>query len=469
MTFIQLEFVLLLLGTLLLTGLARDARTQNLVLVVASCVFYGWVHPWFLGLLAFSTLLDFGVGLAMARWPQRKGALLALSLAGNLGLLGTFKYLDFFVANVAQLLEALGLQASVHTLGIFLPAGISFFTFQTLSYSLDIYRGRLQPSRDLVSYAAFVSMFPQLVAGPIERARDLLPQLEVRRQVTGRGLRSGAELALWGATKKVVVADTLAPYVDRVFAMEAPTAALLAAATLGFCVQILADFSGYTDIARGSARMLGVELRENFRRPYLARSPSDFWRRWHISLSSWFHEYVYVPLGGSRQGALKTAGAVSATMLLSGLWHGASWNFVLWGAYHALLLVAVREAGRRLPPAARAPFRPAWVQISLMYLATCLGWLIFRQRDLDKLLSYVDLPLGAGSPEHQAATAILLVLTGLLGGLLALGDRTREHWPRWRERLPRPEVLSGLGWGLMVTLVLLFSRDAARDFIYFRF
>ena len=469
MTFIQFEFVVLLVVTLVLTWVARTARAHNLVLLVASAIFYGWIHPWFLALLVFSTALDFVVGLQMVARPERKGALLLVSLAGNLGLLGVFKYLDFFISSVAELLGALGVQTSLHTLGIFLPAGISFFTFQTLSYSLDIYRGRLQPSRDIVSYAAFVSMFPQLVAGPIERARDLLPQLEARRVLTGSGLRSGLSLALWGATKKVVVADTLSPYVDRVFVMADPSASLVAAAAFAFAVQILADFSGYTDIARGAARMMGMELMENFDRPYMARSPSDFWRRWHISLSSWFHEYVYIPLGGSRGWALQTAGAVTATMLLSGLWHGASWNFVLWGAYHGALLTLVREGKRRLPGVLRPVFSFAPLQVGLMYLATCLGWLIFRQRDLDTLLAYARLPLGGGSTEHFVATAILLTMTVLLGGLLALGDRTRGLWPRVAAAFPRSDLGAGLGWGLMIALITLFSRDTASDFIYFRF
>ena len=258
MTFVQFEFLVFFAMVLALYWRFRQRRMQNAILVVSSLMFYGWVHWWFVGLLIFSTLLDYYVGIAMVERPAKKRQLLTISMCGNLGLLAVFKYLDFFIENVGAVLTALGFAYSPASLGIFLPVGISFFTFQTMSYTFDIYRGKLEPRRDLLDYATFVTMFPQLVAGPVERARNLLPQVEKPRVFDHERFRSGLSLALWGALKKLLVADTVAMYVDKVFAMPEPSAPLIAAATLGFAIQILADFSGYTDIARGTARMMGL-------------------------------------------------------------------------------------------------------------------------------------------------------------------------------------------------------------------
>ncbi len=476
MTFVQFEFLVLLGMVLLLywpvlgrlPALPRR-RLRNALLLGSSGVFYGWVHPWYLGLLGFSILLDFSIGIGMVRWPGRKKALLALSLVGNLGLLGVFKYFDFFVGNVALVLEGLGFQAHLPTLRLALPVGISFFTFQTLSYTLDIYRGKLQPRRDLLDYATFVALFPQLVAGPVERARDLLPQLEAPRSWSWERFQSGLGLALWGAAKKIVVADTLSLYVDLVFGMHHAGPVLTWAATLGFAVQILADFSGYTDMARGTARMLGLELVENFRRPYLAASPMDFWRRWHISFSSWIHEYVYVPLGGSKRGRLRTVGARYGALLLSGLWHGAAWNFVLWGAYHATLLTAYKLVIPALPEKLRT-WRPGrWLAVGPMFLFTCIGWLLFRQGDFDELLWTLRWAPWGGSAAEQIAARVVAGVSLAGGAFLALGSLVEVRlWPRLqasRWRLP----LRSLAWSLCILAIAVFARDTARDFIYFRF
>ncbi|MBN1337437.1 MAG: MBOAT family protein, partial [Deltaproteobacteria bacterium] len=290
MTFVQIEFVAFLAIVFTIYVLFRRFRAQNVVLLLASLVFYGWVHPWFLALLLFTATLDYLSGRAMARWPARKRWFLAASLTGDLGLLGYFKYADFFLENVRAGLDALGIPSAIGPIGVFLPVGISFYTFQSLSYIIDVYRGDTQPRRNLLDYFLFVAFFPQLVAGPILRADALLVQVERPRRITWEGFASGLSLALWGAFKKICVADVVADYVDKAFQLQAPNAALVAAATLGFGVQILADFSGYTDIARGVARMMGFELPLNFDHPYLAKSPSDFWRRWHISFSSWIRD-----------------------------------------------------------------------------------------------------------------------------------------------------------------------------------
>ena len=469
MSFIQVEFLVFLAVVFGLYWSVRDRRLQNAVLLVSSALFYGWVHPWFLYLLGFSTVLDYAVGLGMAGWPARKRLLLVASMVGNLGLLGVFKYLDFFIDNVAAALSSLGVHQSVHTLGIYLPVGISFYTFQTMSYTFDVYRGKVEARRNFLDYATFVSLFPQLVAGPVERARSLLPQVEAPRTWSTARLRSGIGLALWGAVKKVVIADTVSMYVDKVFGMDDPTAALVAAATVGFAVQILADFSGYTDIARGTARMLGFELMENFRHPYLARSPSDFWRRWHVSFSSWIHDYVYVSFGGSRHGELRRTGATYGALLLSGLWHGASWNFVLWGAYHASLLTGWRVAGRAVPTRLKAAPWASFFTVPFMFLLTCLGWLVFRERHLDRLWLYLSLPWTAGDEAHRIVALAVATVVGAGGGVLALAlliettllARLRG-WAGW------PRVEPAL-WTLAAIAIFVFSRDTVDEFIYFQF
>ena len=476
MTFVQLEYPVLLGLVLLLYWPVLGAvpgplrrRLRNGLLLLASAVFYGWVHPWYLGLLAFSTLLDFGVGLGMAARPAWRRPLLGLSVVGNLGLLGTFKYLDFFIDNVAQALEALGFQAHLPTLRLALPVGISFFTFQTLSYTIDVYRGKLSPRRDLLDYATFVCLFPQLVAGPVERARDLLPQLEAPRGWSWERFGSGLGLALWGATKKLVVADSLALYVDRVFALHHAGPVLTWAATLAFAFQILADFSGYTDIARGSARMLGFELVENFRRPYLAHTPMEFWRRWHISFSSWIHEYVYIPLGGSERGRLRTLGARYGALLLSGLWHGAAWNFVLWGFFHASLLTVYKGVISVLPEGLRRWGPGRWLAVPPMFAMTCLGWLIFRQGDLSELLWALRWAPWGGSTAEVVGACVVGTLAVAGGLFLGLGSLVEAHlWPRLRDT-PWALPARTLAGSLCLLLIVVFARDTAQDFIYFRF
>ena len=469
MTFVQFEFLVFFAMVLALYWRFRQRRMQNAILVVSSLMFYGWVHWWFVGLLIFSTLLDYYVGIAMVERPAKKRQLLTISMCGNLGLLAVFKYLDFFIENVGAVLTALGFAYSPASLGIFLPVGISFFTFQTMSYTFDIYRGKLEPRRDLLDYATFVTMFPQLVAGPVERARNLLPQVEKPRVFDHERFRSGLSLALWGALKKLLVADTVAMYVDKVFAMPEPSAPLIAAATLGFAIQILADFSGYTDIARGTARMMGFELMENFRSPYLAANPSEFWKRWHISFSSWIHEYVYIPFCGARRGGARRLGATYAALLLSGLWHGASWNFVIWGAYHATLLVGYRAVGLLVPKtlSSRPSLRP--LKIALMFLFTLGGWLLFREQDFSRLQLYASLPWVLGNSVYIAALgAMLTVSLAAAAFLIAALIVERVVLVRLRSRSIWP-ICEGVFWAGAASVIFLFARDTANEFIYFQF
>ncbi len=469
MTFIQYEFVCLLVIVFCAYWTVRDRRAQNLLLVAASAVFYGWVHPWFLLLLYSSALLDWGMGLCIARRPERKRLWLTLSLVGNLGKLAWFKYFDFFLDNVIHSLGALGIETSLHTLGIFLPVGISFFTFQSMSYTIDVYRGELEARRSFLDYAVFLSFFPQLVAGPVERASRLLPQVERTRRFDLEAVQSGLGLVFWGAFMKVAVADQIAPYVDKIFVHADPSGPMIWAATVGFTVQILADFSAYSKIARGSARMLGFELILNFDHPYLARSPSDFWRRWHISFSTWIRDYLYIPLGGSRGGSWSTFRATAGAMLLSGLWHGAAWTFLLWGAYHTLLITGYRIVGRRIPKRLRRS-RPGRVAaVPLMFAFTVVGWLIFRETHIDRLAHYLTLNPVGGTPEQWIAALVMLGAT-LACALPMVLVLVAERWllPRL-EGTPWLLPLRTTGWAAAAVLLAAFLRNNAGDFIYFQF
>ena len=315
---------------------------QNLLLLVASYVFYGWWDWRFLGLIALSTLVDYFVGIRIeeADDRQRKKRWLWVSLAVNLGILGYFKYANFFIENWITAWDGLGVTMHASTLQVILPVGISFYTFQTLSYSIDIYRGNLKATRDPVAFAAFVSFFPQLVAGPIERATNLLPQITSPRTFTYEQGRDGMRLILWGMFKKVVVADSCAPYVDMCFDNPAAfSGSTLILGAILFSFQIYGDFSGYSDIAIGTAKLFGFELMTNFKFPYFSRDIDEFWRRWHISLSTWFRDYLYIPLGGSRVSKPKAIRNVFVIFLISGFWHGANWTFIVWGGIHALLFI----------------------------------------------------------------------------------------------------------------------------------
>ena len=469
MTFIQVEFLWFFLIVLTLYwGLGRRVW-QNGLLVLCSAVFYGWVHPWFLILLYSSATLDFFVGRQMRRTPKNAAKLLILSMCGNLGMLSYFKYAGFFVENVRGVLVAMGVGADLGTLDIFLPVGISFYTFQTMSYTIDIYRGKLEPRRNFIDYLVFVSFFPQLVAGPVERASNLLPQMEKPRTFQWDAMRSGFALVLWGAFKKVCVADTIAPYVNKVFVLSDPSGALVWAATLGFTLQILADFSGYTDIARGLARMMGFKLMKNFDHPYLSVDPSDFWRRWHISFSTWIRDYVYIPFGGSRGGFARSTRSTFAAMMLSGLWHGASWTFVLWGTYHAALLTGYRLVKPRIPQFIRNLPGSRAASILLMFGFTVVGWLIFRETHIDRLARFIVRPPWHGTPDELIAATTLLAITALcalpLFGAVLFEKTLLPAIRQSRWYLPWQTTL----WALYAIGIFIFVRVSANDFIYFQF
>jgi len=376
--------------------LGRDRlRLQNLLLVAASYVFYGWWDWRFLSLIFISSAVDYWAGqhLATEQKQNRRKLLLGISLGVNLGFLGVFKYYDFFVSSMADVLVSIGMQPNLHTLGIILPVGISFYTFQTLSYSIDIYRGRLAATRDPVAFFAFVSFFPQLVAGPIERASHLLPQFEKKRTFDPCLASDGMRQILWGLIKKVVIADNAARSVDMIFsdpgAFGPP---MILAGIFLFAVQIYGDFSGYSDIAIGTARLFGFSLMQNFAFPYFSRDIAEFWRRWHISLSSWFRDYVFIPLGGSRGGKWLSMRNIVITFAVSGLWHGANWTFVIWGllngmAYIPLLLMAkTKDSIGVVAPNSKLPSLDELMKIGATFAFTLLAWVFFRAENLEQAL-----------------------------------------------------------------------------------
>jgi alginate O-acetyltransferase complex protein AlgI len=465
--FNSLEFAVFL-PTVLIVYWLLPHRLQNLLLVAASYAFYAAWDYRFLGLLVVSTGTDYAVGLGLgrARSNLRRKLLLAFSLVVNLGILGFFKYANFFVESATDLLSSTGVEANPHLLGVILPVGISFYTFQTLSYTFDVYRREVEPCHDLAAFAAYVAFFPQLVAGPIERAGHLLPQMrQPRRRPTRPQITSALHLIGAGLLKKVVLADGVAPFADRSFAdPSGPTLALWVGA-LAFAIQIYGDFSGYTDIARGSARLLGIDLMENFRQPYLSRNITEFWQRWHISLSSWLRDYLYIPLGGNRGGRLNTYRNLLVTMLLGGLWHGAGWTFVIWGVIHGLWLAGhrwLREV-RSTPDSDELRLRDA-PRILMTFVTVTLVWVPFRAKDFGTAIDYVSgmFSLHAGAP---SADALTLVAAGALA-VLATDVMSRERHAR---PVVMPAPIRGLAYGGSLVLLVVFSGSESVPFIYFQF
>ena len=476
MNFISQEF-LVFIAVVYAAYFCLPRRGQNALLLAGSYFFYGWFDWRFLSLLAISSVVDYFCGLYVdpRRNPERSAAKrkvgLAISLCVNLGLLGFFKYFDFFSQSVAGLLLRFHIEAGPLLLKVVLPMGISFYTFQTMSYTIDVYRGSLWSTRRFFDFALFVSLFPQLVAGPIERASNLLPQVLHKRRITWEKVTSGAQLALWGFFKKMVIADNMAPIVEAVFGDSAPlpTGPVALLGTYAFAFQIYGDFSGYTDIARGVARVMGFEICVNFRLPYFATSPGEFWRRWHISLSTWLRDYLYIPLGGNRRGGLRTVRNLMITMLLGGLWHGAAWHFVVWGLFHGLLLVAFRWLGRTdrsLAPRGGVLF---WIKVVLFFQLTAVGWFIFRVRVKswehirDMLASMVQNLTLKDFPVAHGALFAGLVVPLIAFQVVQYYTGRMEPWRRWPWWVRAPFYLI-----LFYSIVLLGSPESVQ-FIYFQF
>lgn len=499
-------------------------RWQNLLILIGSYIFYGWWDERFLILIMISTVTDYvtalgivkekptlrqGIGLSLflligatvllnlsiigenlwmlglvfafvglgwlmhGRLIQlednlRRKAFLAVSVIVNLSILGFFKYFNFFADSLQQAVAIFGWEVDSVTLNIILPVGISFYTFQTMSYTIDVYRQQFQPTRQFLEFASFLSFFPQLVAGPIERAKHLLPQFMQTRTPNVEDIRTGLWLCIWGLYKKIVIADNLAPIVNKVFAdPSVASSGELLAAILAFTFQIYCDFSGYSDIARGIARMLGFDIMLNFNIPYIARTPSEFWRRWHISLSTWLRDYLYISLGGNRYGKLLTFRNLMLTMLLGGLWHGAAWNFVFWGGYHGLILVIYRVSNIDRWLTERTA--PIFVQrladlglIIIMFILTCFGWLLFRSPSLETIGWFIT---GINVLEyHQLFATIGFYIWPLLA------FQALQLWLQDLEPLGKFPWFFRFNIQLFVIFSLLFlASKGGQQFIYFNF
>ena len=458
---------------------------QNLLVVAASYLFYGWWDWRFLVLIAFTSLCSFlsGIAIDKSSTKQLKTFWMVFNVVINLSILGVYKYYDFFVSSLAS---AFNINAETHLLHLVLPVGISFYTFQALSYSIDVYRKKLEPTRDIVSFFAFLSFFPQLVAGPIERATNLLPQFLKKRSFNYTKAVDGLRQILWGMFKKVVVADNCAFFVDTIYGnVEGYNASTLAIAAVLFSFQIYCDFSGYSDIAIGLGKLFGIDLMRNFNVPYFSRDIAEFWRRWHISLTTWFRDYVYIPLGGSRPtnkqgialcGFSKKAVVVRNTFiifLLSGFWHGANWTFVLWGAFHALLflpLILLEKNRKYTDVVAAGRYLPSireFLQILLTFILATLGWIIFRADNIEVLMCYFTRlfdPSLWGVPYLTNRVFILLPLIIMI--FMEWIHRTSSHGlslVKVKNKLARYAIY------FILAFLILINMGPEQNFIYFQF
>lgn len=478
MLFTSGVFVIFFTAFLILYWLAQGSvKHRNWLILAGSLLFYGWWQPegdvtefsfpvlefvWhlrFLGLLLFTTLLDFAAGLLMQNSsPRTRKMILAASVSANLGVLCFFKYGGFFSESIGAAFTSVGWNWERGGWNIILPVGISFYTFQSMSYTIDVYRGIIQPTRKLVEFVAFVSFFPQLVAGPIERAGSLLPQFSRTLVINRSMVEEGIWLILWGFFKKVVIADSLAPLVEMVFEGHHHTFWTVALATIAFGIQIYCDFSGYSDIARGTARLLGFELMWNFSIPYSASNMREFWSKWHISLSTWLRDYVYVTFGGNRHGRTRTYINLLATMVLGGLWHGAGWNFILWGFWHGFALVlnrAWQSAGLKLNKVT------GW---ALTMITVFFGWFLFRAASFDKITTMLSGVTNFATPAWIGSYLLTLVVFLVPLFLIEL-----IQYKRGNLLAPLSFRSKAFLQGLLVVAVVVFWKKEKVPFIYFQF
>jgi D-alanyl-lipoteichoic acid acyltransferase DltB (MBOAT superfamily) len=484
MLFNSLEFLIFFVIFFLLYWkiFHKHLKAQNLLILVASAFFYGWWDWRFLFLLFFSILLDYFTGLQMGKAQNQaiRKKWFLLSVIVNLGFLGIFKYYNFFVSSFADMLAHFGFQAHIKTLSIILPVGISFYTFHGLSYVIDIYKKRIEPEKDFIDYAVFVSFFPLLVAGPIERATHLLPQIKRPRVFDYEQAADGLKQILWGLFKKVVVADTCAMVVNYIFGNyeQIDSGLTLFLGAVCFAFQIYGDFSGYSDIALGTAKMLGIDLLRNFAYPYFSRSIAEFWRRWHISLSTWFRDYLYIPLGGSKEGAGKAIRNTFIIFLVSGFWHGANFTFIAWGFLHALYImpsIIFKTNRKHLDIAAqnrRLPTLKEFLQMLITFLLVCLAWIFFRSETITDAFQYIyalftkPWMIKSGDVEYL----FILVYVTLLVLIFVLTEWSQRHQPvvlklKIKNKFLRYTIYYAICYAIWIS----FTAIKKSDFIYFAF
>lgn len=453
----------------------KSLRWQNVFILIVSYIFYGWWDWRFLSLIIISTACDFFIGQSLGKTldHKRKKVLLIISLFVNLGLLAVFKYYNFFVENLIFLFKDLNINISFSTLNLILPVGISFYTFQTLSYTIDIYKGKIKPVTDPIPFFAFVAFFPQLVAGPIERASNLLPQFQKNREFSLYKSLDGIKQIVYGLFKKVVIADSLAPLADQIFESYSDLpGSVLALGVFYFAIQIYCDFSGYSDIAIGTGRLLGFELMTNFRMPYFSESIGEFWKRWHISLSTWFRDYLYIPLGGNRVNAFRHGLNIVLTFTISGLWHGANWTFIIWGFLHGiyyLLEKFIIKINVKTSSLINGILKNSIKVIRVLktFLLVCLAWIFFRSSTMEQSFDILFRIIGnfnlKGLTDFR--TGLLFAIPFLFYEFLL---RNQEHGLTLGKLIKNKPLRYGV-YLFYTIIIIIFSSGDDKSFIYFQF
>jgi len=478
MLFNSIDFAIFLPSVFILYWFVtnKNLRLQNLLIVAASYLFYGWWDTRFLSLILFSSLVDYFIGLGLLRQENqtKRKILLWTSIVINLGFLGFFKYYNFFLDNFVVAFSFFGTEIRANSLNVILPVGISFYTFQTLSYSIDVYKRKLEPTKDFLAFSAFVSFFPQLVAGPIERSTHLLPQFYTKRTFDYSKAVDGMRQILWGLFKKIVIADNCAEYANQIFNNSADySGSTLALGALFFTFQIYGDFSGYSDIAIGTSRLFGFDLMRNFNFPYFSRDIAEFWRRWHISLSTWFRDYLYVPLGGSRCGTWMKVRNTFIIFIVSGFWHGANWTFIVWGALNAIYflpLLLTNNNRNNLEIVALGKLLPNFKEffsILLTFTFTVFAWIFFRADNIGHALSYIGEIFSKSLfsiPEIRPRDLILIIIV-----FVSVEWLGREgHYAIERFEIKWNRMYRWALYFLILTSIFIFSGKE-QQFIYFQF
>ena len=473
MLFNSIEFLIFLPTVFVLYWFIfnKNLKTQNFLILLSSYLFYGWWDFRFLSLILVSTIFNYVIGLTIPNLDSKKKQRLFFwcSILLNLSVLGFFKYYNFFVDSWLELFSSIGYEIkSIWTLSIILPVGISFYTFQTMSYTIDIYIKKLKPTKDFISFASFVAFFPQLVAGPIERASNLLPQILKKREFKYENGIQGLRLIIWGMFKKVVIADSLAPLVDNIFSnYQYLDGGTLWLGAIYFAFQIYCDFSGYSDIAIGTSKLFGFDIMSNFKFPYFSRNIGEFWRRWHISLSTWFRDYLYIPLGGSKSGKWKSIRNIFVIFLVSGFWHGANWTFIFWGLYHSILFLPsfIFNTNRKYTSSIIAentvlPTPKEFLQVGITFLLVTVGWVFFRSETIVDSFNYLNQMFFEFNLPSKMRMGILFVSCFILIDFLV---RKKE---RLNFKIPNTIELFG---SVVFILILIWSYNQSSTFIYFQF
>ncbi|MCF7568643.1 MBOAT family protein [Sabulilitoribacter arenilitoris] len=482
MLFNSIDFAIFLPIVFILYWFAtnNNLKTQNILITIASYVFYGWWDWRFLSLIIFSTLVDYSIGISLSKQehPTKRKLLLWTSIFVNLGFLGFFKYYNFFLDNFITAFSFLGQTIQASSLNIILPVGISFYTFQTLSYSIDVYRKKLKPTKNFIAFSAFVCFFPQLVAGPIERATHLLPQFYNKRKFEYNKAIDGLRQILWGLFKKIVIADNCAQFANHIFNNSTEmNGSTLVIGALCFTFQIYGDFSGYSDIAIGTSRLFGFDLMQNFNFPYFSRDIAEFWRRWHISLSTWFRDYLYIPLGGSRGGTWMKVRNTFIIFIVSGFWHGANWTFIIWGALNAfyfLPLLLTNNNRNNINTVAQGRYLPNFKElfsILITFGLTVFAWIFFRATNLSHAISYISgifssTLIKIPDIENIGKLSIICFLTMCFLSIEWMGRLNKYAIEKLHLKFPKP-----LRWGFYYLLIIsiVYFQGEEQQFIYFQF